>query len=196
MAARQMAAVAIIWSNRSGCLVRSTYLFYAAQCLSFHALLMWDWNLKIAHAVHIHLQQPSRVIRAAAFLNRSGEPFTAHRSMRVTEVFFRGAQKDPEARTKKQKLSHSTSQGNGSPCKMMLSNTKPNFKTGCIQHCRWCRDVYTHCVLWLQLTIIVITDSQSQFVYKTADKCKNVIKCFILISQQLIPPQLFNVIYC
>ena len=44
-------------------------------------------------------------------------------------LFLPWAQK--EGRNQRQKLSRSTSQGNGSPCKMMLSSTKPYFKTGC-----------------------------------------------------------------
>lgn len=42
-------------------------------------------------------------------------------------------QEDPQAKEQRQKPSHSTSHGNGPPCKMMPSCVTPNFKTACLR---------------------------------------------------------------
>lgn len=68
-------------------------------------------------------------------------------ALQTTFFFSRWAQKDPEAMNQRQKLSHSTCQRNGSPCKMMLSNAKPNLKTGCLQWESPADGVDTYCIL-------------------------------------------------
>lgn len=64
-----------------------------------------------------------------------GESLSTGKYQRYRLVFFFLCElrRIPRQRTGDKSSSHSTSQVNGSPCKMMLSNAKPNLKTGCLQ---------------------------------------------------------------
>lgn len=78
---------------------------------------------------------------------RSGDFSVTPKVVNFTDfLLFRWAQEDPEARNQRQKLSHSTGQSNGFPCKVMPSDARPNLKTGCVwdhvpqerhSHSRW-----------------------------------------------------------